>query len=107
MSGTWAVTDTVHAEDCGEGTYVESYHLTVEQDGNNLIVKDTSGNEFRGTISGNTLVWSGSYPEDGGTTTSSINATISGNSITGTSRWSWADGVDSCSGTSEFHAAKI
>ena len=55
---------------------------------------------FSGQICGNTLTWVGSYPEDGGTTTINLmTATISGNSFSSSSNWSWTDGVDSCSGT--------
>ena len=38
IAGTWWVTDTIDASDCGEGTQFDSYAATIEQSGCNITV---------------------------------------------------------------------
>ena len=105
VSGTWKVTETVHAEGCGEGTYVEIYRLRVKQNGSKLEISSGSVKSY-GTLEGNVVTWKGSVAEDGGTTTVSIRATVDGDLLSGSARWSWTDGEATCSGTSEFKARR-
>src|SRR5687768_16304083 len=78
-AGTWTVTETSTSNNCGDPVD-PAYSITIVQSGSNLTVTTPSG-VFTGTISGNTVRWTGSYPEDGGTTTiNSLTATLSGNS---------------------------
>lgn len=101
-TGTWTITEVVDGSDCDEGTYTENYTVSVTQSGNSLTVVAPTGT-FSGEICGNKVSWSGSYPEDGGTTTATIDLTVSadGNSLNGSVTWSWTDGSDSCAGTSQ------
>ncbi len=105
VSGTWTVTENVSG--CGE-TYTDSFTMTVTQDGTDLTVVTGDGT-FSGSITGNTITWTGSYPEEGGTTTiTSLSVTLdaSGEGGTGTVEWSWSDGTETCSGTTALTLAK-
>jgi len=104
VSGSWTVDETVDGSDCGEGTTTDSYTIAVTQNGTQLTVT-SEGDTFTGTLSGNTLSWTGSYAEDGGTTTIttlSITLDASGNNGSGTAAWTWTDGTETCSGTTEI-----
>lgn len=103
MTGTWNVVTQVNAIACGEGTYSESEVYSVTQTDGNLTVS-VGGASYSGSISGNNFSWSGSFMEDGGTTTSNMSGTVAanGNSLSGSSSWSWTDGVESCDGSSTF-----
>ena len=107
VAGTWTITETADGTDCGDGISTFTYTIGVAQSGSNITVT-ADGLTFSGTLSGNQLVWSGSYPEDGGTTTANVTMTIAsdGNSLSGSSTWSWTDGIDSCTGTSTFSGVK-
>lgn len=103
--GTWAVIEISDERDCGGGGAVPSFYtIVVAQSGCDVTLTTPAG-VFSGTMSGSTLTGTGSYPEDGGTTTATITATISGSSISGSSNWSWVGG-SSCSGTSTFTGNK-
>lgn len=100
VAGTWNLTDTVGQNNCGDSGS-SSYSVEVTQNENALTVSTPVG-VFSGAINGNTVQWTGSFPEDGGTTTiNSMTLTVSadGNSLSGSSNWSWTDGSESCSGT--------
>lgn len=103
LTDSWSISETVDATGCGEGTLVDDWTLTATQSGNSLTAVTPVGT-FTGTVSGSRVRWSGDYPEDGGTTTITVTATIdsSGDALSGTSTWSWTDGTNSCSGTSVF-----
>ncbi len=107
VSGIWTITEVVNAVDCGEGTYTDTYTMTVTQSGNEITVL-VSGLAFTGTLEGNRLRWSGSYPEDAGITTLNADVTISddGNSLSGSASWTWTDGSFSCSGTTQVSGVK-
>ncbi len=112
ITGSWLVTSTADATACGEGTYVMDYTLDVTSQSGSEISYTSKGNKkgknfsnnFTGTLSGNKLTSSGSYPEDGGTTTGSTTLTIGSTCsyFSGTGTWSWTDGTSSCSGTSKL-----
>ena len=106
--GTWNVEERVDASGCAEGIYNDSYMLTVTGQTASSLTVSANGNSFTGALNGSVLSWSGSYEEDGGTTTSSISANLSNdcNTYTGTSNWSWSDDTYSCTGTSSFTASK-
>ena len=101
VAGTWNVTETSTSNNCGDAVD-PPYSITIAQSGSNLTVTTPSGT-FTGSISGNTVRWTGSYPEDGGTTTiTSLTATVSGNSFSGSSTWTWAGPGSPCSGSTNF-----
>ena len=104
ISGTWTVTEQGVSNCEGEETFSRGpYQVTVTQTGNNLTVVTPAGT-FSGAINGDKVSWAGSYPEQGGTTTiNSMTLTVAadGNSFSGSSTWSWSDGRESCSGTTQ------
>ncbi len=107
-AGTWSIIDTNDSNTCGDPTGVpEMYDITVTQNGVSITVATPVGT-FSGTVNGNSVSWSGSYPENGGTTTiTSLMATVLGDSLSGSTSWSWTDGVDSCSGSNSFTGARV
>jgi hypothetical protein len=101
VAGTWNVTETSTSNNCGDPGD-PPYSITIAQSGSNLTVTTPSG-VFTGSISGNTVRWTGSYPDDGGTTTiTSLTATVSGDSFSGSSSWTWAGPGGPCSGSTNF-----
>ncbi len=106
-AGTWRTTEKIDATDCGEGTYTEYNTYIVTQSGCDIIVEDSYGGSYSGSINGSTISWTGSFPDDGGTTTvNSLILTVSGDTISGHASWTWTDGVDSCSGTAQISGTK-
>ncbi len=102
VAGTWTTDSYVDATDCGGGTYWKYNNIyTVKQNGCNITVEPSTGGSYSGTVSGNQINWTDSYPDSGGTTTSNINITISGDNLYGSEHWDWTDGTDSCSGTTQ------
>lgn len=63
---------------------------------------------LNGTMTGANIVVAGSYPEDGGTTTSSHNLNVTGpNTISGVETWSWIGPGGSCpNGLAEVTATR-
>ncbi len=106
-SGIWNVNATDNETGCGEG--INSYTL--------FPLIGVNGNEI--SISLRPVAWSGSlspnpnsvafninFSEDGGTTAESGSIIFNKGTFTGNSSWSWADGSDSCSGSSAFSGTK-
>ncbi len=107
LSGSWEITEVVSSStnQCDDGPQAP-YTVQVDQDGNGLTVTAPAG-RFTGTISGRTVSWTGSYPEDGGTTTiRSMSLQATATSLTGSASWSWTDGTVSCSGTTQVSGRK-
>jgi hypothetical protein len=65
-TGTWVVDSTINSSSpaCA-GSYYEQLYITINQTGNTLDVDVLYGGSFTGSISGSTISWSGSYPDDG------------------------------------------
>jgi hypothetical protein len=109
IAGTWTITETAKTANntlCQPpASPLEVFNLTVAQNGNSVTVTDAQNNVFTGTISGNALSWTGSYPDGAGTTTlNPMSSTIdaSCNSLSGTATWTYAEIGFSCSGTTTF-----
>ncbi|MEZ5527264.1 MAG: hypothetical protein R3F26_06985 [Gammaproteobacteria bacterium] len=99
ISGTWSITEQVNATACGEGVYPDTYTAIAKQDGASVTV--SAGARVRsGTLSGNTLSFTTSYPEDGGTLSSSGSLLFNNGLMSGQSQWTWTSGAQSCSGSS-------
>jgi len=111
VAGTWTTTEQVNATACGQGTFIEHLTYTITQSGCTITVVPQGTNlQFSGNVNGNQMGWSGSYPEEGGTTTiNSLTVTISadGNSFSGSASWTWSDGRSSCSGTTQSTGTRI
>lgn len=99
ISGTWSITEQVNATACGEGVYPDTYTAIASQDGNSVTV--SAGAKVRsGALNGNTLSFTTSYPEDGGTLSSSGSLLFNNGVMSGQSQWTWTSGAQSCSGSS-------
>lgn len=115
LTGSWEVTETISAADgvcSGSLGDVSVWTASVVQSGSDATVTITSGDNvgavFHGTISGDKIDWSGSYPTAGGTTTvTGSDVTATNTTLSGTATWEWSDGVDSCSGATNVSGAKI
>jgi alpha-tubulin suppressor-like RCC1 family protein len=106
-TGDWWITETSTDNDCGEGIKAP-YRLQIRQTGSSVTAYHlNSGRTFTGGICGDTVELTGSYPEDGGTTTlDPVTATVTSDGLSGTSNWTWSDGSESCSGTTTFIGTK-
>jgi len=121
IAGVWTITETAVTSATSEcqapGNPEAIYQVTVTQpaSGGDLTVLDaanpdpTDPTTFPGTIKGDQVTWTGSFPERGGVTTlNSVNVTVAAdcNSATGTSTWTYVqDASDfSCTGTTTFTA---
>jgi hypothetical protein len=102
VSGTWNTTELEDATGCGEGTYTNYNEFTITQSGCNISVDAGVYGTHSGTVNGSQITYTGSYPEEGGTTTINVNLTISGNSLNGSATWTWSDGTYSCSGSTQI-----
>jgi hypothetical protein len=106
LTGTWQLSLVDTATNC-EGDEIDgsvSYAtVSITQEGSVITVCDEESNCHDGSQSGNSVVWNGSFDEDGGTTTVSLTMILSddGNEMSGTDSWSWTDGDYSCSGMTD------
>lgn len=112
VSGTWSTVETVDGTACGDGTYGQTDAYVATQSGASLsVVPSSSGLTYTGTVAGNVISWTGSYPDNGGTTTiTSLNLSVdelTENTFTGTANWSWTDGNTSCSGTTQIDGLRV
>ncbi len=107
VAGNWSVSYTDDATGCGEGITTGTVNFRIAQNGNVLMVT-IDGIVFTGTLSGTEGTWSGSYPEDGGTTSEQFTVTFTNNNtmLSGGSTWTWTDGLGGCSGTSTITGSK-
>lgn len=116
LTGTWFISEIITSANsvCSDTVgNTDSYTVTVVQNGNELTVvlgddaELPSGTTFTGTISGNQINWSGSYPTAGGTTTvNNTDITANDSTMSGTANWSWSDGTDSCQGTTSVSGTR-
>lgn len=116
IAGVWAITETeitASAPECAPpGNPLANYPLTVTQTGNDVTVTDASNpstpTTYSGTLSGDKLTWSGSFPERGGVTTwNTVSTTVAAdcNSVSGNATWTYvqdAPAVFSCTGSTTF-----
>lgn len=107
VEGSWTVVSVDGPNTCGDPQVTETLSIDIEQTGADIVVF-VGGAEFEGTVDGSEVDWSGSYPEDGGTTTNDIHVTIEpgGDAFSGESDWSWTDGETTCTGGSTFEGTR-
>jgi predicted outer membrane repeat protein len=107
VAGVWRMNSTVVIDDCGEREN-QTFRMAITRNGNGLTAV-TPELEFNGTICGNQIRMSGSFPEDEGTVT--VNATLDvsadGQSMEGSDTWTWTDGFESCSGSDSLSGTRI
>ncbi len=112
LSGEWEVTDTTStdSEYCsGADGFTNTYTVTVTQVGCALTVVVPGAGTFSGFVDGNTLCWSGSYPFMDGTTTitgMTLESNSTGTAFTGSSSWTWTDGIGNCEGSTSSTGSK-
>lgn len=109
-TGTWTFTTSdnwVNAGTAGcSADADETLTVTVTQSGTTVSVV-IRGETYSGTVSGATYTGSATYPEDGGTTTTTVTFTLTSNTAgSGTVVWSWTDGAESCNGGGNIALAK-
>ncbi len=117
LTGTWDISELITEASgvCSDSVgNTSSYTLNVVQDGNELTITvgndapENAGAVFTGTVSGDHINWSGSYPTSGGTTeVTSTDITATNTEFSGTANWKWSDGYDSCSGKTQVVGYKI
>lgn len=117
LTGTWEISELItEASGVCSGVVgdMSTYTLTAVQDGNDLTVTvgndalENAGAVFTGTVSGDHINWSGSYPTNGGTTeVTSTDITATNTELSGTGNWNWSDGDDSCSGKTQVTGYKL
>jgi hypothetical protein len=101
LTSTWNVVEQSRSN-CGNDDELR-YQVQVTQNGSSVSVA-IKGGTLTGSLNGNTLQLSGSYPENGGTARiSSLTGTLSsdGNTINSHSIWTWSGGGDNCNGTAD------
>ncbi len=112
IAGQWQITETITNASgvcAGEIGTTETYTIHVAQNGSALTVSAPAG-VFSGTMNGNNISWTGSYPEQGGTTTiTSMTVTVTGPPymLNGSSTWTWTDGTTTCQGTTDIRGALV
>jgi hypothetical protein len=109
-TGDWTYTTSNNWVNAGTaGCWADSDETTVvsiTQSGDNVSV-DIDGQVFTGTVSDAAYTGTGSYPEDGGTTTVTVTFTLTSNSEgSGSVVWSWSDGMYSCNGGADLSLSK-
>lgn len=114
VNGSWQLSESVEVTASSPAGYcsdtMENFGLNASQINCQLTVTETSGpSSYSGQICDRTIKWTGSYPEDGGTTVTAVTATLSadGLSLSGNSTWTWSDDTGTCKGTSTFTAYKL
>ena len=108
VAGEWNVVERMNST-CIDDDY-KQYSVSVTQSGTALTVT-AGGNSYPGTIDGHTVSWTGSYPEDGGTTTitkMTLALASDARTLNGTSSWQWvsASGAQKCEGTTQITAER-
>lgn len=108
VAGTWAVSDTVGKNTCGDPVSVENYDIIISQTGTDITVVTPAGT-FNGTVTDNIMEWTGSHLDQGGTTTMTLMYLIvndNATSFSGPVFWTWTDGVFPCAGVSDTTGSK-
>jgi len=108
LNGSWNFTITVTQANgvCAGESGTSTKTMTITQKGQDITIAGFLGspaNKLTGTIGLESGIWvinvSGSYGEDGGTTTSSHRLEVKSTSeISGTEDWSWSGGGGTCPG---------
>lgn len=109
LAGGWEVLETTGSNTCGEEVGVtEAVIYDVSQIGVTITVQ-VAGNTYNGVLNGNSLSWSGSYPEDDGMVSQQTTLTVAADaeSFSGSSSWTWAGMGESCSGTTSFTGTRL
>lgn len=100
LTGTWIMKST-YIHDCeGYPDTLPPFPVEIVQTGNEVTVTSAIYN-FTTTFRGDTIKWSGSYPDSGGTTIVDyfwMKVSADGKSMTGQDAWHWIIGNYTCTG---------
>lgn len=110
VAGTWSVIDTIDANTCNEPNVAQPAYTAEISQRENVLTVTTGALSFVGTVVNNRLGWTGSFPEDGGTTTiTAMNLLFSedGASVSGNTSWTWTDGNLNCGGSTTVSGQNI
>jgi hypothetical protein len=107
VAGEWGIHESVDNTACSEPNETKDYSVTVQQNGNSIMVTTPIGS-FNGTVNGNVISWTGQYFDStipGYITITSMSLTVNGNTLSGTAHWDFrntATGPVVCSGTTQI-----
>ncbi len=107
-TGTWSYSLTNIDPPCGVWNRPEDGTVVVTQTGDSVQAVDNyNGATYTGTVSGANYTISGSYPDEGGTTTITIVFTLTSNtSGSGTLTSYWTNGTYNCNGGADISITK-
>jgi hypothetical protein len=111
VSGLYAVDAVEDGTDCGEGVTQDSWNLRITQTGADAVLSTPFGG-FPGTVSGNEVTVSGTYPEDGGYTTfQGSGFSVDGDALVGLIVWTWSTSPTGvpvvCAGTTDITGIRL
>lgn len=106
ITGTWNYSISGSYNNCGEPNENETGTIACSQSGSTFTIS-VNGDVISGTISGAVYTATDSYGEDGGTTTEIMVVTLSSSNFgSGTIRWVWNSGTESCEGGANISITK-
>ena len=109
LNGTWTVMEISSSSTFECDDEARTYELQITVTGNSISAFSPDlGTTFTGTISGNEIKWTGSFPDDGGTTTvlcAELTAS-SDSSVSGSATFEFVEDGFECSGSTAITATK-
>jgi PKD repeat protein len=107
-TGKWNYSTSNVWNNCGDSNYNESGSAEITQNGNSVTIYVINiGITYTGSINGANYTVSATYSEEGGTTTQTLNFTLTSSiSGQGNSSWTWTEPGYSCNGGFAFTLQK-
>jgi len=107
FSGSWDYSATTDSTGCGGSIQTSTGTFTIVQTaGSSSATVTLNGQTFPASVCNNTMAATTTYPDGVGSTTEMINATISADTITALSTWTYTEAGSSCSGTTDITASR-
>ncbi len=109
IGGSWAVNSTCDETDCGDGpAEMYAFGVLVTQTAASVTVTLPDGSPLVGLLCDDVLTVTGTYPDDGGMTTTTLTLTIAAKqqSFNGTSAWTWNGAGGPCTGACVLTGSK-
>ena len=107
VAGTWYSRIEKNAVNCNAGEFIDGQTIVITQDDTEITMLASTGDMFVGTVNGDIVEWSGSYPEHGGMSDfTSATLVFSADSGAGNAAWTWSNGTESCNGTMAISAER-
>lgn len=103
--GTWSITETGN-DGCFDGPFTDTYTITIREENGELVLDDGElVAELE--VDGNTASWTLDQSEEGVTAVHTGEATVSGDTINGTTQWSASGEGMSCEGQAAFTGTRV